>query len=190
MYKKRCQGRICQCLPDLVLTCYKRRSFGSKKGGFIPLHSAHFPPLRRPTKKRKRTTSISYEYFLPLRTPPKSHPLSLPHSPSSYLTLLFSQNRSFATMPPKKATEEVKNNVVAFGRVRKNLKMGCVGLPNVGKSSLFNLLTEKSNPAENYPFCTIEPDEARCAVPDERYVRVLFSSSSVLSVVVLIRCKP
>ncbi|KAE8448550.1 hypothetical protein EG329_009431 [Mollisiaceae sp. DMI_Dod_QoI] len=72
-------------------------------------------------------------------------------------------------MPPKKATEEVKNNVVAFGRVRKNLKMGCVGLPNVGKSSLFNLLTEKSNPAENYPFCTIEPDEARCAVPDERY---------------------
>ncbi len=73
-------------------------------------------------------------------------------------------------MPPKKATEEVKNNVVAFGRVRKNLKMGCVGLPNVGKSSLFNLLTEKSNPAENYPFCTIEPDEARCAVPDERYV--------------------
>lgn len=72
-------------------------------------------------------------------------------------------------MPPKKASEEVKNNVVAFGRVRKNLKMGCVGLPNVGKSSLFNLLTEKSNPAENYPFCTIEPDEARCAVPDARY---------------------
>lgn len=73
-------------------------------------------------------------------------------------------------MAPKKGPEEVKNNVVAFGRVRKNLKMGCVGLPNVGKSSLFNLLTEKSNPAENYPFCTIEPDEARCAVPDERYV--------------------
>ena len=73
-------------------------------------------------------------------------------------------------MAPKKGPEEVKNNVVAFGRVRKNLKMGCVGLPNVGKSSLFNLLTEKTNPAENYPFCTIEPDEARCAVPDERYV--------------------
>jgi obg-like ATPase 1 len=74
-------------------------------------------------------------------------------------------------MPPKKAsTEEPKNNVVAFGRVRKNLKMGCVGLPNVGKSSLFNLLTEQSAAAENYPFCTIEPNEARCAVPDARYV--------------------
>ncbi|TVY55845.1 Obg-like ATPase 1 [Lachnellula cervina] len=73
-------------------------------------------------------------------------------------------------MPPKKAaTEETKNNVVAFGRVRKNLKMGCVGLPNVGKSSLFNLLTEQSAAAENYPFCTIEPNEARCAVPDARY---------------------
>jgi ribosome-interacting GTPase 1 len=73
-------------------------------------------------------------------------------------------------MPPKKGVEETKNNVVAFGRVRKNLKMGCVGLPNVGKSSLFNLLTEQSAAAENYPFCTIEPNEARCAVPDIRYV--------------------
>ncbi|POS73697.1 GTP-binding protein YchF [Diaporthe helianthi] len=72
-------------------------------------------------------------------------------------------------MPPKKATEDVKDNVVAFGRVRKNLKMGCVGLPNVGKSSLFNLLTKQSAAAENYPFCTIEPNEARCPVPDARY---------------------
>ncbi|KAF5008799.1 hypothetical protein FDECE_4939 [Fusarium decemcellulare] len=71
-------------------------------------------------------------------------------------------------MPPKKV-EAVTDNVVAFGRVRKNLKMGCVGLPNVGKSSLFNLLTEQSAAAENYPFCTIEPNEARCAVPDARY---------------------
>jgi obg-like ATPase 1 len=72
-------------------------------------------------------------------------------------------------MAPKKP-EPVIDNVVAFGRVRKNLKMGCVGLPNVGKSSLFNLLTEQSAAAENYPFCTIEPNEARCAVPDARYV--------------------
>lgn len=79
-------------------------------------------------------------------------------------------------MPPKKATEAVKDNVVAFGRVRKNLKMGCVGLPNVGKSSLFNLLTEQSASAENYPFCTIEPNEARCAVPDTRYVSPEFFS--------------
>lgn len=75
-------------------------------------------------------------------------------------------------MPPKKATtQDAKDNVVAFGRVKSNLKMGCVGLPNVGKSSLFNLLTEQSAPAENYPFCTIEPNTARCPVPDIRYVR-------------------
>ncbi|KAK3682125.1 P-loop containing nucleoside triphosphate hydrolase protein [Podospora appendiculata] len=73
-------------------------------------------------------------------------------------------------MPPKKIlTEATANNCVAFGRVRSNLKMGCVGLPNVGKSSLFNLMTEQSAAAENYPFCTIEPNEARCVVPDPRY---------------------
>lgn len=56
-----------------------------------------------------------------------------------------------------------------FGRVKNNLKMGIVGLPNVGKSSLFNILTKQSIAAENYPFCTIDPNEARCPVPDERY---------------------
>ena len=73
-------------------------------------------------------------------------------------------------MPPKKK-EEAQEEVGAarFGRVRNNLKMGIVGLPNVGKSSLFNLLTSQSIAAENFPFCTIEPNEARCAVPDDRY---------------------
>jgi obg-like ATPase 1 len=47
--------------------------------------------------------------------------------------------------------------------------MGILGLPNVGKSSLFNLLTEQSVAAENYPFCTIEPNESRCPVPDLRF---------------------
>ena len=47
--------------------------------------------------------------------------------------------------------------------------MGILGLPNVGKSSLFNLLTEQSAAAENYPFCTIDPNEAKCPVPDLRY---------------------
>lgn len=72
------------------------------------------------------------------------------------------------SMPPKKK-EEAVNNVVRFGRVKNTLKMGLVGLPNVGKSSLFNLLTEMNIAAENYPFCTIEPNESRCAVPDLRY---------------------
>lgn len=59
--------------------------------------------------------------------------------------------------------------VPKFGRVRANLKMGILGLPNVGKSSLFNLLTEQAAAAENYPFCTIEPNESRCPVPDLRF---------------------
>ena len=70
-------------------------------------------------------------------------------------------------MPAKKKEEEKPKAV--FGRVRNNLKMGIVGLPNVGKSSLFNLLTEQAVAAENYPFCTIEPTEARVPFPDARY---------------------
>jgi len=61
------------------------------------------------------------------------------------------------------------NEAPRFGRVRSNLKMGVLGLPNVGKSSLFNLLTEQSAAAENYPFCTIDPNESRCPVPDLRF---------------------
>jgi len=75
-------------------------------------------------------------------------------------------------MPPKKKVAEGADEVsksARFARVKNTLKMGLVGLPNVGKSSLFNLLTKQSVAAENFPFCTIDPSEAKCSVPDQRF---------------------
>lgn len=70
-------------------------------------------------------------------------------------------------MAPKKVEEPERKPLI--GRVGTNLKVGIVGIPNVGKSTFFNVLTKSQAAAENFPFCTIDPNESRVPVPDERW---------------------
>lgn len=66
------------------------------------------------------------------------------------------------------------------------MKLGVVGLPNVGKSTLFNAITKKGVESANYPFCTIEPNVGIVAVPDERLsvLEKMYNSQKVTPAVI------
>lgn len=66
------------------------------------------------------------------------------------------------------------------------MKLGIVGLPNVGKSTLFNALTKAGAESANYPFCTIEPNVGVVAVPDERLsvLEKMYQSQKVIPAIV------
>ena len=76
------------------------------------------------------------------------------HRPLSFL-------RHFSSTPSPLPTQ--------LGRSSMNLRMGIVGMANVGKSTTFNLLTNLNVPAENYPFCTIDPNLSIVPIPDPRF---------------------
>ena len=56
------------------------------------------------------------------------------------------------------------------------MKLGIVGLPNVGKSTLFNAITNAGAQSANYAFCTIEPNVGVVAVPDERLDKLIYGN--------------
>ena len=66
------------------------------------------------------------------------------------------------------------------------MKLGIVGLPNVGKSTLFNSLTKAGAESANYPFCTIDPNVGIVTVPDARvdYLAEKYHSKKVMKIAV------
>ena len=66
-----------------------------------------------------------------------------------------------------------------------SLSVGIIGLPNVGKSTIFNALTEAKVASENYPFCTIDPNHGIVQVPDKRIEQINSYIEEVFNIVSL-----
>ncbi len=72
----------------------------------------------------------------------------------------------------------MRSSVLLYNKEHMDLSIGIVGLPNVGKSTLFKLLTKKEVNIANYPFCTIDPNIGIVSVPDERLRKLAEMSHS------------
>lgn len=93
-------------------------------------------------------------------------------SPLAYFSTAAVETAKFFDAPPKRI----------LGRNSNNIKIGIVGMPNIGKSLLFNCLTSQQVPSENYPFCTIDPSSANIEVADGRIEKLRGLYSSKLTV--------
>ncbi|RDW76352.1 YchF/Obg family ATPase [Aspergillus mulundensis] len=129
-----------------------------------------FPVLLLRSRSAAGPASVSRFYCLSSSSSSASAPPLVSLS-SPLLSLDFrrfaSSKKKKSKMPPKKAAVQEK---VLLGRPGNNLKSGIVGLANVGKSTLFQAITKSGlgNPA-NFPYATIDPEEAKVIVPDERF---------------------
>nr|XP_012608852.1 obg-like ATPase 1 isoform X1 [Microcebus murinus] len=138
------------------------------RGGARGLRAGAAQRPARPFRRRRRRRACCSGEGPGLRSlllPPR---LRLPAGPVSRCRWDPVSSPTPSTMPPKKGGDGIKPPPI-IGRFGTSLKIGIVGLPNVGKSTFFNVLTNSQASAENFPFCTIDPNESRVPVPDERF---------------------
>lgn len=86
-------------------------------------------------------------------------------------------------MPPKKVQEPERKPLI--GRVGTNLRVGIVGIPNVGKSTFFNVITKSAVAAENFPFCTIDPNENKYFFNIILLLHTIYKKSKIIHLFVL-----